>query len=95
MNLGMETELVRTRNLNTTQVDRELMMVDFDRGRYFGMNEVAADIWRLLADPVTLGDICASLQADYDVDRDSCYRGVIDFVHSLREAGLVELSSAT
>jgi hypothetical protein len=46
-------------------------------------------IWRLLAVPIQINDICAKLLAEYKVGADACERQVLDLLEELRAEGLI------
>ncbi len=49
-------------------VGQETVLLDPACGRYFSLNEVAARIWQLIGCRAPLGEIHATLLAEYDVD---------------------------
>lgn len=72
------------------RLDEEAVILDPDRGVYYGLDPVGARIWSLVAEPRTLGDILAILLEEYDVDRDRCERDLLELLGRLEEVGLVE-----
>jgi hypothetical protein len=48
----------------------ELVLLDFSRGEYFGLDETATTIWRALEAGKTLGEIADTLVERYDVSRE-------------------------
>src|SRR6266851_3148762 len=45
----------------------EAVVLDFKSGMYYGLDEVGASIWKLIAEPRTVGEICDALVAEYEV----------------------------
>ena len=58
-------------------------------GLCFGMQDVAADVWRLIAHPTSIDAICDALCSSYDVDNATCRHDVEEFLASLVDEGLV------
>ena len=81
--------IVRSATPLTAPVHDDLVMLDPDRGEYFGLNEVGARIWTILAAPTSVGELCARLTAEYDVDSEECRRSVLAFLDELVAARLV------
>jgi len=50
--------------------DSELVVLDLQRGEYYGLNEVAAEAFEQLARGETFSDTMARLLQAYDVDRE-------------------------
>ena len=69
MSFSAETRLVRRADLIASDLSAtETVMMDIDQGLYFGLENVAKDIWDYLATPRTLGDLQSYLGATYAVD---------------------------
>ena len=62
-------------------VGGDVVALDVDRGRCFGMEEVGARIWQLLERPIDMPAICDILTSEYDVDPQTCAAEVRDFIH--------------
>jgi hypothetical protein len=88
--LSSTTVLVRRSGALTAEVDDELVMLDTEQSRYFGLDATGTVIWGLLAEPRTVAEVCAELVARYEVDDESCRRDVLVFAAELVDAGLVE-----
>jgi len=78
--------------LMSSEVDGELVMMDVERGAYYGLDPIAARIWAGIAEPVRLGDLCALLVAEYDIDKDTCEAEVLAFMTDLHSSGLIALN---
>lgn len=71
--------------------ETETVMLDIDRGTYFGVKDVGKAIWDQLTVPCTFDDVCTTLRQQYDVDDETCRREVADFISYLVERGLVDV----
>ena len=78
--------------LSNALSDSEMVLLDIDRGSYFGMESVAKRIWDALREPITVSDLCEKLLASYNVDRATCRREVLDFLIELERQGLLVTS---
>ncbi|ATQ69606.1 MULTISPECIES: PqqD family peptide modification chaperone [Methylosinus] len=72
-------------------VDGEIVVLNPDTGACYGLDRIATEIWRELAEPGRVGDICSALLARYDVDRATCETQVRELLEHLRGEGVVEL----
>lgn len=70
-------------------VGEELVLLDFQTGMYFGLDPVAVRIWQLIAAQQPLGEIVATLLAEYDVTRETLETDVDALVEELERRGLV------
>ena len=71
------------------EIDDEIVALSIEQGTCYGMNRVASRIWNLLAKPIRISDLCATLVASYRVDHDVCKRQVLDLLEELRAEGLI------
>jgi hypothetical protein len=63
------TLLSRSPTVITAQVLDEIVMMNIDRGRYFGLDDIGSDIWRRIEPPRSFADLVDGLAADYNADR--------------------------
>ena len=68
----------------------EIAMMSVNTGKYYHLNETSARIWQLIETPCRVSDICAALQADYDVDMAECEHEVLSHLSCLVNAGMAE-----
>ncbi len=73
------------------EVEGEFIILNTDTGMYYGLEEVGAHLWRRLQQPTAVGDLCAAVSADYDVDTASCERDVTLVLEHMAAEGLVEV----
>lgn len=67
----------------------ELVLLDFGRGEYFGLDAVGAEIWRRLEAGDDLGAVADHIARQYEVSREAALRDIVDLVAQLRGSELV------
>jgi Coenzyme PQQ synthesis protein D (PqqD) len=55
------------------------------------LNRVGSRIWKLLAKPARIDDLCAILLTEYRVDPNVCEHQVLDLLEELRAEGLIAI----
>jgi hypothetical protein len=80
----------RTAATLSTEVGDDVVALQAERGFAYGMEEVTAELWRLLETPQNLDAIVARLTATYDVDIDRCRAEISTILGQLTAEGLVE-----
>ena len=73
------------------ELQGELVLLQLERGVYFGLDPIGTRIWHLLHDQRSLGDVVQALVAEYEVSEARAVEDVITLVRRLQEHGLVEL----
>jgi hypothetical protein len=71
------------------EIDNEVVALSVATGTCYGLNQVGSRIWRLLASPIRIRDLCSTLLSEYEVAPEVCERQVIDLLEELRAEGLV------
>jgi hypothetical protein len=74
----------------TQDVHGEIVVLDLDSQRYFGLNEVGARTWRLLEAGQSLDDVIESLEAEFDVSPEQLESDLQRLIADLLSAGLLK-----
>lgn len=70
----------------------ELVVLDFARGEYFGLDETGAAVWRALSEGKSVAEAALALTERFEVDRETAERDVMALVGALSDASLIVLS---
>lgn len=70
-------------------LDGEAVLLDMASGKYFGLNEVGARIWELLASGSSVGSIRAAIVAEFEVDEAKAGADLASLLGELETRGLV------
>jgi hypothetical protein len=87
--LSSATTVVRNNGLIEAEVENEIVALHIEKGTCYGLNPVGSRIWKLIAVPIRISDICAKLLAEYKVESRTCEREVLDLLEELRAEGLI------
>lgn len=63
-----------------------------ESGRYYGLDQIATDLWRRLESPTKVSELITNLQADYDGDDETISQDVMGFLAQMLEQGLIEVN---
>ena len=76
-------------------VEGELILVHLQKGCYFSVDAVGAEVWSLIDNGHTLGQIVESVRFRYDAPADQIRAGVGAFVQRLLDEELVATDEST
>lgn len=68
----------------------EMVLLNFDRGEYYGLNAVGATVWRFLGEKKDISQIVRAVVEEYDVSEAEASRDIQDLVGKLLAEGLVQ-----
>jgi len=70
-------------------MDGEKVMLNIEKGNYYGLDGIGSCIWELIEKPCTVQQVVSSLLQEYDVEEEQCQNEVLIFVRELHSQGLV------
>ena len=85
------TRFCRVADVLTTEVGGEMVIMDVEKGVYFGLDPIGTDIWNRLEKSMTVAALAAALMQVYDADIASIERDVLALLTRMVEQGLVEV----
>ena len=71
------------------RVGDELVLLDLNRGVYYGLDPIGARIWELLSEGLDESAIVTRLCDEYEVGREQLRADLAKLVGELRECGLL------
>ncbi len=74
-------------------VGGQVVLLSMARGNYCGLDDIASDIWRRIARPVTVASLCQELRLTYDAAPETIERDVLALLEQMREQGLIEVAT--
>jgi len=91
LNIGLETIVTRTQEILFDRIGQEVVMINLEAGRYFAMDEIAAEIWERIETPARVANLCAALVDKYDVTQAICQQDAFVFLGRLAEKNLLSI----
>ena len=76
------------------EAERDLIMVSLATGYYYGVSDVAREIWDAIERPKMVSDLVADLKARYNVDAALCEAQTLSFLKALFEEGLLQVKDS-
>lgn len=95
--LTLETIVSRhTQIIDSALSQTEAVMLNMEKGSYYGVEDVAKFIWDALAEPLSISALCDRIMTHYvEVERAPCEEDALNFVGELVAEDLVYVHTAT
>jgi len=77
------------------EVNGETVILHFDSGNYFGLNDVGTLVWKMIEQPRSVSDLRDAILNEYEVESDQCERELLNLLEELRQRGLIEVRDLT
>ncbi|PTS72750.1 hypothetical protein DBR17_19105 [Sphingomonas sp. HMWF008] len=89
--LTLDDQVCADRELLSTTVDKETVVLDIASGVYLNLNAMGSEILQRLSVAMTLRDLCRDLSRDFNGPLDQVEREVVAFATRLEDAGLIRI----
>ena len=87
-----ESYIKRNKEIFASEIDDEVVMMNVDTGKYYGMDTVGSRIWELIAEEIQVKEVINKLMEEYDVGEEQCEKDVLEFLNELYENKLVQVT---
>jgi hypothetical protein len=75
----------------SSDLQGEVVILNFQSGKYYGLDAVGSRIWHLLHEMRTVAEIRDAIVAEYEVEPECCERDLRRLLGKLVDQGLVEV----
>ena len=87
-----ESYVKRNNEVFASEIDNEVVMMNIDTGKYYGMDAIGSRIWELIADEILVTELIGKLMEEYDVEEEQCRKDVLEFLNQLNANKLLQVS---
>ena len=94
MEISKDSVVVAAKSQLSSQVDAETVLLQVDKGLYFGLNEMGTFIWKQLQQPRKVQEIRDAILREYEVSSEQCERDLLKVLAELSKNGLIEVRNA-
>ncbi len=91
MTLTASSRIRVPEHVHVREFDGELVILDLDKGCYFGLDEVGTRVWQLMSEGSTLEQAVERLQPEYEVAPPRMLEDFLFLGNEWLERGLVQL----
>jgi hypothetical protein len=93
--LTLSSIIQRDSDVICSEADQDLIMVSIAKGCYYGLSDVAREIWDAIEHPKRVSDLVGGLRASYDVNPSLCEEQTLSFLEALLEEGLLQVKDGS
>ncbi|EJT6501194.1 lasso peptide biosynthesis PqqD family chaperone [Clostridium perfringens] len=87
--ISLDSIVSQKEDVDVTELNKEKIMMDLDKGKYFMLNETGSAIWDTINEPKSVSEIIESIIKEYDIDRGTCESKVLEYLEKLRHEEIV------
>jgi hypothetical protein len=90
MNITEASIVTRRADILQAEVAGEVVLMSVERGQYYGLDPVGSEVWRRLAEPVPVAELCRQLLQQYDADPAVVLRDLLELLQRLSAERLID-----
>lgn len=90
--ISVNTTISHRKDIDTTDLNGDLVMMDLEEGRYFSLNSVGSRIWQLIEEPIKVNKVIDALLEEYEINRSQCEENVLEFLGKLNDSKIISIS---
>lgn len=94
-NITLDTLVAQAEDVISAEVGDEVVMLRLESSAYYDTDDIGAEIWRRIATPICVRDLCDRLMLFYDVPPDQCYADVLAFLRKAFNEGTIQIVTTT
>ena len=91
VSIGLDNNIKQVAGLVSADMDGEKVMMNIEKGKYYGLDGIGSRIWELIESPHTVRDVVGVLLKEYNVEEKNCQQDVLAFINKLYVQGLVDI----
>lgn len=91
--IDKQTIVVQTAGHIVSDMNGEKVMLSIANSKYYNLGEIGGEIWELIKEPIPIDKVVVSLMGKYEVTQQKCEQHVCSFLETLKEEGLIKITS--
>lgn len=87
--LGPNSVIVQSANVLAVGVGDDVVIMNAEVGRYYGLDDISSAIWKQLVKPQTILNLVNVLSQEYDADQEAIMADIMPFIARMMDSGLI------
>ena len=87
--ISLDSIVAASGELVSANLDGEVVILGFQSGSYYSLDQVGASVWELLQQPRKVSQIRDAILNEYDIDTQQCEHDLLQLLNQLAERQLV------
>ncbi len=70
--IALNKRISRNTSIESAQMGNEIGMLHIELGKYYVLNDIGADIWNRIENPIFISTLIENIIDEYEVEYDQC-----------------------
>ncbi len=93
--ISLDSHVRRNERTAWRIIEAEGVLVDSDKGNVIHLNETGAEIWNIMNETSSVGDIVSHVCDTFNVDAETAEKDTLEFLQDLINNGVAECPETT
>lgn len=89
MKINLETTIQQNKDILTSTIDGEKVMMSIRFGEYYGLGMTGSFIWDHIEKPIKVSELINLITEKYAVEGEKCFDDIAPFLNDLLEKELI------
>jgi hypothetical protein len=89
--ITLDTVITQSDDVISDQVGAEVVMLRLKSSAYYNTDDIGAIIWKQIATPQPVRELCEGLLELYDVTPEQCHADVLSFLNQAYQEGMIQI----
>ncbi|MGE0090834.1 MAG: lasso peptide biosynthesis PqqD family chaperone [Bacteroidales bacterium] len=89
MKINLETTIQQNKDILTSTIDGEKVMMSIRFGEYYGLGMTGSFIWDHIEQPIKIIDLVKLITDKFAVEKEKCFNDISPFLNDLLEKELI------
>jgi hypothetical protein len=91
MQISLQSIIARNPEIIHNNIDGEVVIMSITKNNFYGIDKIGSHIWELLENSRSVDEIITVMMQDYEVERETCEKDVIDFLDEALKNELITI----
>lgn len=87
--INVNDRICSNNKLPVAEIHSEVLLMNHEKGLFYGLDDIASTIFRMIATPTRVSELCETLRGEYDAESAVIQRDVLKLLDSMAEHGLI------
>ena len=90
--IAMATIVRQSQDVVSEEMGDEVVMLRLESNAYYSTNDIGAEIWKRIEQPIRVSALVADLMETFDVEKTQCEQDVLEFLYKAYEEGTITIA---
>ena len=92
-NIERSSIVVAAKDQRSSEIGKEIVILDLKAEEYYGLNSLGAEIWKLIQTPQQVTEIIEYVVNHCEIEAQQCEQDLVKFLKQLMDNELVEIQN--